>query len=224
MSQEHEHDFDGIEEQDNPLPGWWLSIFWVTIGIAIFYVPYYHFMNPEKLPRAALAADLAARETQLQEAEAAAQAQAEAAAAEAEAKGEVVLDEEAALQAKMDAGGWLDAAKANFATYCVPCHLSDGGGSIGPNFTDNYSIHGGKLTQIRHVITEGVPAKGMVPWKLSLKPDQIEELSFYIKSLRGTTPAVAKAPEGQLMDEAGNLIDGDAPAADEPSESSGAPN
>ena len=37
-----DHDFDGIQEYDNDLPGWWKALFWITIIFAIIYVPYYH--------------------------------------------------------------------------------------------------------------------------------------------------------------------------------------
>lgn len=37
-----EHDFDGIQEYDNDLPGWWKALFLITIIISIIYVPYYH--------------------------------------------------------------------------------------------------------------------------------------------------------------------------------------
>ena len=57
------------------------------------------------------------------------------------------------------------------------------------------------------VITEGVPEKGMVPWKASLKPEQIENLAFYIRKLRGTTPATAKESQGKKVDDVGNFIE-----------------
>ncbi|MDJ0835137.1 MAG: cbb3-type cytochrome c oxidase N-terminal domain-containing protein [Acidobacteriota bacterium] len=189
---EHSHDFDGIVELDNDLPRWWLGIFWVTTIVAVFYVPYYHFMYPEKLPEAALLASQEARAEEL---------------AKIEAAKPKPVDEEADLLAKYNAGGWEEAAKADFTTFCVPCHAPDGGGTIGPNFTDDYYIHGGKLTDIRRIIVEGVPAKGMISWKVSLKPQQIENLTFYIRSLRGTTPATPKAAEGKLVDEAGNFTE-----------------
>src|SRR5512139_1602264 len=35
------HDFDGIQEYDNPLPLWWVGLFVATIVFAIGYLVYY---------------------------------------------------------------------------------------------------------------------------------------------------------------------------------------
>lgn len=196
---EHSHDFDGIEELDNDLPRWWLGIFWVTSLVAVFYVPYYHFINPEKLPHAALEAEVAAITAQREAAKA-------EAATVVDESGQSLSGEEA-LMARFKRGGWEEDGKSVYDTYCMPCHLPDGGGSIGPNFTDDYYIHGGTLTDIQRTITEGVPEKGMVSWKLALKPEQIDNVAFYIRTLRGKTPAIAKEAQGKLVDDAGNFLE-----------------
>ena len=46
-------------------------------------------------------------------------------------------------------------------------------------------------------ITNGVPAKGMVPWKGTLTKAQIEAVTVHVMALEGTTPANPKAPEGK---------------------------
>ena len=187
----HPHDYDGIVELDNELPRWWLGIFWVTITFAVFYAVYYHGLHPEKLPEGGYQAEVAQNRRQLRER--AAQAPEEPTT-------------EAQLAALYGAGGWQASAKADYDTFCQPCHAVDGGGGIGPNFTDDYYLHGGRLTDIQHVITEGVPAKGMVPWKGTLKSEQIRNLSFYIKSMRGTSAAAPKEPQGDRVDEAGAIL------------------
>jgi cytochrome c oxidase cbb3-type subunit 3 len=45
----------------------------------------------------------------------------------------------------------------------------------------------------------GVPAKGMVSWRGTLKPDEILDVAGYLLTLRGTNPANAKSPEGELI-------------------------
>jgi cytochrome c oxidase cbb3-type subunit III len=84
----------------------------------------------------------------------------------------------------------------------VACHLADGGGSIGPNLTDEYWILGGGVKNIFHTISEGGrEGKGMIPWKSELKPLQIQQVASYIISLGGTTPAQGKEPEGEIWKE-----------------------
>jgi len=206
LPKHQQHDFDGIVELDNDLPRWWLGIFWVTILFALFYVPYYHFINPEKLPRAKHAAEVAALDAKRAEAKAD-----RAERIEESAGGDTLAERYAA-------GGWQADGKQTFDTYCMPCHATDGGGGIGPNFTDDYYIHGGKIEDFIRIINEGVPEKGMVSWKALLKPEQIEHVAFYIRSMRGTTPAQPKEPQGRKVDEQGAFIEAEEPVEPESQE------
>ena len=84
-------------------------------------------------------------------------------------------------------------------TNCVVCHLADGGGSIGPNFTDENWILGGGIKNVFNTVSEGGrEGKGMIPWKSVLSPSEIQQVSSYILSFQGTTPANPKAPEGDV--------------------------
>ncbi len=57
-------------------------------------------------------------------------------------------------------------AREIFAIRCMPCHGPEGQGVIGPNLTDDYWIHGAaRSSRSASTISEGVPDKGMVPWK-----------------------------------------------------------
>ena len=80
----------------------------------------------------------------------------------------------------------------------VACHGDKGQGGIGPNLTDDYWLHGGKLAQIAATITNGVSDKGMPPWGPMLSGEQIKSLAVFVKSLHGTNPPGAKAPQGEL--------------------------
>lgn len=92
----------------------------------------------------------------------------------------------------------LAAGKEIYDLNCVPCHGKFGEGGIGPNLTDDYWIHGGRYADLIHIINVGVPAKGMIAWDRTLKPQQIEEVASYIETLRGTDPPNPKAPQGDL--------------------------
>ncbi|RMF10382.1 MAG: hypothetical protein D6762_01605 [Candidatus Neomarinimicrobiota bacterium] len=86
-----------------------------------------------------------------------------------------------------------------FLKNCIACHGPDGGGGIGPNLTDEYWLHGGTFQDIVHTITNGVPAKGMIPWGKTFNRKKIQLVASFVASLRGTTPAHPKAPQGERV-------------------------
>ncbi|MBT4035532.1 MAG: hypothetical protein HOB84_02060 [Candidatus Marinimicrobia bacterium] len=251
-----DHDYDGIQEYDNDLPGWWKALFIITIIIAIIYVPYYHFFgdlqeaeyqkemgtyveagadrgaftaysspwasNGEITPalRAEMAKILDAPfDEQLMrtmaKADADQLAKLKAAFPDVIAdygsgtsappvpveKEEAVTEAPAIEMAALTDEASLAAGKKIWDTQCFTCHLNDGGGSIGPNMTDDYWIHGGDMASIVNIIKVGVPTKGMIPWETTLSADQILQVSSFIKvKLVGTTPAAPKAPQGDLFE------------------------
>jgi cytochrome c oxidase cbb3-type subunit 3 len=79
----------------------------------------------------------------------------------------------------------------------VACHAADGGGGIGPNLTDVNWIHGGGLNDIYKTIKNGYPEKGMQSWQSMYSPVQMKNLTSFVKSLQGTTPASPKDPQGE---------------------------
>lgn len=172
------HDYDGIEEYDNPLPGWWTWIFVATIVFSVGYWGYYQIGPGPTI--------IAQYEDEMRAA-----AERQAAATPAPAAGD-----ETELRALMKDRAAMAAAKETFATRCAACHGPEGQGIIGPNLTDDYWLHGGTLADIRRTITEGVPDKGMVPWKDALKPDELNRVAAYVASLRGSHPSNPKPPQG----------------------------
>jgi cytochrome c oxidase cbb3-type subunit 3 len=107
----------------------------------------------------------------------------------------------------LDAGG-ISAAQSVYITNCAACHGQKGEGTVGPNLTDDYWLHGGKINDVFKTIKYGVPEKGMRAWQEDLSPVKIAQVSSFIKSLRGTNPPNAKEKQGELYVEEG------APAAD----------
>lgn len=174
-----EHSYDGIQEYDNPLPRWWVYLFGATIAFSILYA-----LNIGVGPGAGFIADY----------------EADMAAFRAAHPQPEVGKSAAELAALLNDQAVLKTGQEVFVTNCASCHKADGGGMIGPNLTDNAWIHGGALDAIHLTIVEGVLAKGMPPWGKLLKPDQIDAVTVFVASLKGTNPAGAKAPEGQPMD------------------------
>ncbi len=173
------HNYDGIQEYDNPLPSWWLATFYITIIFAVLY--FIHFQLGSGLgSNEELAKDI--QEVEMQK--------------HANGGGSSVPTE-ALLAAAFQDTQKLSAGKQVFAEKCLACHAADGGGGIGPNLTDKFWIHGdGKLPSIAKVVSEGVADKGMPPWGSMLKPEELVNVAVYVKSLQGTHPANPKAPQG----------------------------
>jgi cytochrome c oxidase cbb3-type subunit 3 len=116
----------------------------------------------------------------------------------ARAKTEVAINEEAVKsEAKpMTQEEILAAGKVVFDKICYVCHGKFGEGLVGPNFTDDYWIHGGKPEDLLKIINEGVIDKGMLSYKSQLNKAQINNVVAYILSLQGTNPPNQKAPQG----------------------------
>lgn len=175
------HEVDGITELDNRLPRWWVWLFNIMIVFAAVYLVYFHVMRLGDLQAAQYDREMA-------------RARGAATAASA-----VVAAQPAETGPSTDAQT-LARGGALFAANCAVCHAPDGGGLIGPNLTDEYFIHGATFADAVHTITEGVLAKGMIAWKNQLRPADIQAVASYIFTLRGTTPANPKAPEGVKAD------------------------
>ena len=103
--------------------------------------------------------------------------------------------ESASLVALTDKAS-LDAGKEIWLKQCKVCHLDGGQGLVGPNLTDNFSIHGCTYADVVTIITNGAPEKGMISWKTQLSDDQIKKVASFVMTLKGTTPPNPKAPQG----------------------------
>ena len=98
----------------------------------------------------------------------------------------------------LPAGDNVEDGKALFsAKACFACHGMNGeGNAIGPNLADNFTKNGCSEDEIVTVISKGVAGSTMVAYEAQLKPEEIKQLAAYIVSLKGSTPANAKAAEG----------------------------
>jgi mono/diheme cytochrome c family protein len=84
-----------------------------------------------------------------------------------------------------------------FKNFCAACHGQSGEGLVGPNFTDQFWLHGGDFKDVCKTIVNGVPEKGMISWASQLKAGEIKQVASFILSLEGSTPANPKAPQGE---------------------------
>lgn len=175
------HDYDGIKELDNDLPPWWTKLFYACIVFAFIYLAKYHIFGH----------DDQAKEFETEMAEA------KLAVEEYKKTAKDLIDAET-VTLLTDAGD-IAAGKTIFETNCVACHRPDAGGAIGPNLTDDHWILGGGIKNVFHTITEGGrDGKGMVAWKGTLKPSEIQQVASYVLSLQGSNPKDPKPAEGEI--------------------------
>jgi cytochrome c oxidase cbb3-type subunit 3 len=174
-----EHEYDGIVELDNPTPAWFMWLFYGTIIFAFVYLLNYHVFKLGKLQDEEYAVEMK---------------QADVAKKAFLAKSANRIDENSVkLTADVEV---LKAGSALFIQNCVACHGDHAQGIVGPNLTDEYWLHGGKINDLFRTIKYGVPDKGMISWEKKLSPKQISDVANYIKSLKDTHPANPKAPQG----------------------------
>ncbi|MBS4071729.1 MAG: c-type cytochrome [Algoriphagus sp.] len=176
-----DHSYDGITELDNFMPPWLQWVFIGTIGFAVIYFVDY----------TVLGTGLTGEEEYQEE------LRLEAVAAEGR-KASMLAGIDETTVVFDEAAESLSSGKTIFESNCAACHAADGGGGVGPNLTDEYWIHGGSIQDVFKVVKYGVVEKGMIPWQDQLSPEQMQQVSSFILSLKGTSPATPKAPQGEL--------------------------
>ena len=195
-----DHDYDGIRELDNVLPPWWVNLFYACVIFAIVYLVRFHVVGDydQKLEY----------ETEVKT------AQAEIDKFKATSPNVFDMEKVTLLT---DAAS-LAKGKEIFTNVCVACHRADGGGQIGPNLTDEYWILGGGIKNVFHTLMEGGrEGKGMVAWKTSMKPEDLQKVASYVLSLQGSNPKDPKPTEPEAkkwVEETAPKTDATAPAAD----------
>lgn len=163
-----DHSYDGIQEHDNPLPGWWSAIFVVTILFSIGYWYWFHAGGSGKTEAQTYQASLTEHEARRAE------------AAKKERVSERLLAEAVRDPEVVDRGA------AVFAERCVTCHGPGGTGLVGPNLTDDRQLHGSSRMDVYLTVRDGVLTKGMQAWGTMLPPTDVVAAAAYAISLRGT--------------------------------------
>jgi cytochrome c oxidase cbb3-type subunit 3 len=176
-----DHDYDGIRELDNNLPPWWVYLFYACIVFAVVYMVRFEILGADT------------QEMELKNE----MAKAKIEVAEYMKTAPDLMDEKTVTLSTDPAD--LALGKEIFTTNCAACHRADAGGQIGPNLTDTAWILGGGVKNIFHTITNGGrDGKGMIAWKGTLKPKEIQKVASYIVSLSGSNPKDPKVAEGEV--------------------------
>ncbi len=174
-----DHEYDGIQELDNDLPPWWKWLFYITIVFGVIYMIRLWVFKSDDMNQN--------KEYEMEMAKVASLPSQQANAASFEI---IVLTDDASIASGKDI----------YDKNCAVCHTPDGGGLVGPNFADDYWIHGNSMEDMFKIVRDGVLEKGMTPFKAQLSPTMHLEVLSYIITMHGTSPANPKAPEGEKMD------------------------
>jgi len=173
------HNYDGIQEYDNPTPGWWSWLFIATIAFAPLYliVSATGLFSDAAVYERSVTAALMKQFAEL---------------------GELSQDEATLARFVNNPAEqkWLSAGQAIFGANCIACHGSGGVGSSGPNLTDEYYLNLTDAVGIIKVINKGAKAGAMPAWENKLQPNEIVLVSAYVASLRGQNLSSARAAEG----------------------------
>jgi cytochrome c oxidase cbb3-type subunit 3 len=196
------HEWDGIKELNNPLPRWWLFIFWGTI---VFAIVYWVLMPAWPAPpgmqgntrgiwgqsdRATVAADVS--ET--------AKTRTELASRLSAVDAGVILQDHELSQLALGLG------ESAFGDNCATCHGTGGRGAKGyPRLADDIWLWGGSLTDIETTIRHGIrsddpearvkdmPAFGRDEFLTSGEIKDLVEFVTAISGRKANPAAVARA-------------------------------
>lgn len=161
---------EDLSEWNNPLPGWWRWLFYITIAFALVYLALYPGLG--SYPGFLGWTSRGQYNDEL---------------AQADAKYGPLFDKYLKQDLKVVA---LDPVANQmgqrlFLTYCYQCHGSDAGGGPGfPNLRDNDWLHGGDPEAIQTSITDG--RIGVMPaWEPILGEQGVKQVANYVLSLSG---------------------------------------
>lgn len=182
------HEWDGIKELDNPLPRWWLWVFYASIAVSVAY----WVLMPAWPGIAGYTKGMLGQSDRAEVARQLEGLQALRGAGDAKLKAASLqqIEGDPELQAHALAVG-----DSVFGDNCATCHGPGGAGLKGyPNLRDDVWLWGGSLEEIQHTIEVGVRSTHPQT-RMSLMPafgrDQmlegakVNDLTEYVVSLSG---------------------------------------
>ncbi|KJZ25758.1 cytochrome-c oxidase, cbb3-type subunit III [Tritonibacter mobilis] len=200
------HEWDGIMEFDNPMPRWWLWVFYATIvwgiGYSIAY-PAWPLVSEATSgmlgwsSRAKVEAEIAAVET-----------------ANAPINAQLEALELAAIPGHPELEGYaVSAGAAVFKTWCAQCHGSGAAGAKGyPNLLDDDWLWGGTMEDIHTTVSYGIRNEESDDARFSAMPafgrdgllekEQVSQVVNYVMSLSDTPQDASRVADGAAVFEA----------------------
>jgi cytochrome c oxidase cbb3-type subunit III len=174
------HEYDGITEFDNPIPGWWSWIFFASVVFSVLYYMAYQLgtagTSVQQAYDNALTANLRLQFEEI---------------------GTLTPDEPTILKYINDTK-WLPVGRKVFEGNCASCHGKDGEGLVGPNMTDDHYKNIKRIGDFATVIQHGAANGAMPAWQNRLHPNEIVMVAAYVASLRGQNKE-GRQPEGDVI-------------------------
>lgn len=184
-AQEMEHRWDGdLVELNNPLPSWWVKLFWITMVFAVGYLVLYPGLGSFK---GVLGwTSFGEYDAEIQD---------------AKAKYDPVFNQFMGQPVEQVATSneARDMGQRLFYTYCAQCHGTDAQGNKGfPNLTDHDWLFGGDAASIKTSIANGragvMPALGA-----ALGVEGTKQVANYVLSLSGSKHDAGMAASGKAL-------------------------
>lgn len=197
------HEWDGIRELDNPLPKWWVYVFYGTVIWSVIWwilYPSWPTLNTYfggilgHKQRDALEGRLAA-----------------ARAAQAQWLERIAAADTAAIEADPELLAFaMRGGEAAFKDNCAPCHGLGGAGQLFyPTLADDDWIWGGTLADIEHTVRHGIRSHADPETRDSqmpafgadgiLEPAQIADVVQYVLSFSGRASDTEAAARGEAI-------------------------
>lgn len=175
-----EHTYDGIQEFENPTPGWWNWLFFGTFVFSLFYFTFFQF-SPVAWTiwdayDSGVAASLRKRFGSLK-----------------------MEPDQASLVKYAHDEEWLKVGRIVYTTNCVQCHGADGQGLVGPNLTDEHYKNVKTIADVATVVADGAANGAMPAWKTRLHPNELVLVASYVASIRGKNLNGPRGPEGDVI-------------------------
>jgi cytochrome c oxidase cbb3-type subunit 3 len=173
---------EDLEELSNPLPGWWLNLFYITIAFGAIYLVLYPGLGSYKGVLNWTSLDRYEKEVK---------------AADKRFSPIYKAYAQEKIRTLVHDSNAMKTGQRLFTNYCTVCHGSDAGGAPGfPNLYDSSWLYGGQPEQIKQSIMSG--RAGVMPaWEQALGAKGVHEVAEYVLSLSGRKVNITVAEAGQ---------------------------
>ncbi len=178
----HGHVWDEtLAEYNNPLPRWWMGLFWMTILFAVAYLVVFPGFGSNKgvgnwTSTRQYRAEMNAASEKL-----------------APLLAQYKATDLVTLSQNQDA---MEMGKRMFQSYCAQCHGESAKGGRGfPNLTDNDWLYGGEPEMVETSILEGRQGV-MTPFGPVIGEEGVKDVANYVRSLSGLPADSLRAQRG----------------------------